>query len=465
MLCQLYNHILSSLPFTPSDEQHECIKRLCDFSIIPIDHKVFLLTGYAGTGKTTVISAYINALKRLNHNIVLMAPTGRAAKVLSRYSDTPATSIHKAIYRQKSAGSSEFALNYNKYKNTIFIVDEASMISNLPSVNSNFGSGQLLFDLVEFVYTGDNCQMILLGDQAQLQPIGETTSPALDIHNLQCLGLDVYTYELTEVLRQNSDSGILHNATTIRHAIANPLPPPIFTLTFPDVLRVGGEDLIDHICSSYSSVGIENTTIITYSNKRSILFNRGVRNQVMYKEDELSNGDFLVITRNNYFWSEPYDGLDFIANGETAEIVRLGKHYEIYGLRYVDVSLRLTSYDMDIDARILIDSLYTDTQTAVNSLNQKILEEATLDYPDITTKKELWKELRKNNFVNALQVKFAYSITCHKAQGGQWPHVYIDQGYLPDGVVDGGYYQWLYTAITRAEEKLFLVNFNESFFK
>lgn len=456
--------ILNSIEHTPTKEQSECINALCTFSTTPVDHKAFLLKGYAGTGKTTIISAYINALKTLGHGVILMAPTGRAAKVLANYSNTSATSIHKAIYRQQGAGSSSFSLNHNKHKNTIFIIDEASMIANLGTSDTHFGSGRLLDDLIEYVYTGDNCQMIVLGDDAQLKPVGENYSPALEKPKLESYGLEVFDYQLTDVVRQANESGILHNATILRHSIFNSSVTPKFNTDFPDIERVSGEDLIDKINHSYDYTGIENTAIITYSNKRSVLYNRGVRNQVLQKEDEISNGDFLVITKNNYFWSKQYDNLDFIANGESAEIIRIRKHYDIYNLRFADVTLRLIDRDIEIDTKILIDSLYTETQATINTLNNKLLEEIAEDYPEITTKKELWKELRKNEFFNALQIKFSYAITCHKAQGGQWDHVFIDQGYLPDDAINESYYQWLYTAFTRARHKLFLVNFSERFF-
>lgn len=462
----LTNIIINELNFKPTPNQHEAIALLAEFCCNSIEHKVFVLKGYAGTGKTSVVSALIKAMHTHKHPTILLAPTGRAAKVLSGYSGKEAYSIHKIIYRQKSIGTPEFNLNYNIHKNTLFIIDEASMIANRSYDKSMFGSGNVLDDLIEYVYSGENCTMILLGDTAQLLPIGQTTSPALDRQTLEGYGLEVTEFTLTQVVRQAEKSGILFNATRLRQSIEQEIFNPIkFNIKFPDIFRVNGEDLIDMINSSYNTVGEENCIILTYSNKRAVLYNRGIRNQVMMREDELSAGDYLLITKNNYFWSEPYDGLDFIANGDIAEVIRVGHIYELYGMRFADLTLRLTDYEIEITAKVLIDSLYTDTPSSVNSLNERLTEAVAEEYADITERRKFWKAMQNNEFYNALQVKFAYAITVHKAQGGGWQHVFIDQGYITEEMISHEYYQWLYTAFTRAQDRLYLINFSDRFFE
>ena len=458
--------IKKQLAFEPTKQQTELIGLLAQFCCMPTETKAFILKGFAGTGKTSIVSGLIMAMKTLGQNTVLLAPTGRAAKVLSNYSNHAAYSIHKVIYRQKSAGDFTFNVNYNSFKNTLFIVDEASMISNQNTSGVEFGSGRVLDDLMEYVYSGDNCSMILVGDTAQLLPIGQSSSPALDKNIVEGYGLEVMEYQLTQVIRQAGESGILFNATKIRQAIEKePFMPIKLNPNFDDVKLVSGEKLVEELESSYSKVGEENTIILTYSNKRAVLYNKGVRGQMMMKEDELSTGDYLIVTKNNYYWSKPYDNLDFIANGDIAEIIRVGKHYELYGARFADLTLRLIDYDIEVVARVLIDSLYTETPTSQNALNERLINTIAEDYVDITNKRQFWQEMQKNEFYNALQVKFAYAITGHKSQGGSWEHVYIDQGYITEEMITREYYQWLYTAITRAKEKVFLVNFSKYFLK
>ena len=462
---ELAERIVRCLDHQPTPDQREAITLMAQFCVLPSSHKTFILRGYAGTGKTTVVSALIRCLQQLKISTVLLAPTGRAAKVLSGYASMPASSIHRVIYRQQAAGSTEFNLNFNGHRNTLFIVDEASMVANSSSEGISFGSGRLLDDLVEYVYSGDECSMLLLGDTAQLLPIGQTTSPALDSNIMRGYGLDVMEYGLTSVLRQTAESGILHNATLLRNAIvADDFFRVALSDNFPDVMRVSGNDLIEQLETSYRTVGEENTIILSYSNKRAVLFNRGVRASVLFREEEISNGDFLMVTRNNYFWSAPYENLDFIANGDIAEVVHVGRHTDLYGARFVELTLRLVDYDMEITARVLIDSLYTETQQAVNALNERLTAAIAEDYVDITNRRKFWQEMQKNEYFNALQVKFAYAITGHKAQGGGWQHVYIDQGYITEDIISREYYQWLYTTITRAQERLFFVNFSDWFF-
>lgn len=438
------------------------MQRLRAFYLDKNPRKVFLLKGFAGTGKTTLMAYLVSKLPKT----ILMAPTGRAAKVFSGYSHHPAFSIHKAIYRQEGAGNNHFSLDYNRHDDTIFIIDESSMISNLQGENRVFGSGRLLDDLIEYIYTSKNSQAIFVGDPAQLLPVGENCSPAMDRKVLEGYGLKVYEATLTDVIRQATDSGILFNATQIRRAIeTEPFVQITLNANFDDIERVSGEYLIDNINKSYNTVGEENTVILTYSNKRAVLFNRGIRAQVLYREERIQAGDLVMVTKNNYYWSKPYKELPFIANGDVAEVIRVSKHYDLYGGHFADLTLRLMDYDIEITAKVLLDSLETENPAAVQALNDKIASNIAEDYPDIRSKAALWKELKENEFYNALQIKFAYSITGHKSQGGAWEHVYIDLGYVTDEMITREYYQWLYTAFTRAKERLYLVNFPDKFFE
>lgn len=441
-----------------------CIERLAEFCASTETHSVFLLTGYAGTGKTSVVGALVAAMHALKQKTVLLAPTGRAAKVFSNYAGQPAYSIHKRIYRQKSA-SVEFVLNYNNARDTLFLVDEASMVSNTPTDGTNFGSGRLLDDLIEFVYSGDNCKLILIGDVAQLPPVMQPFSPALEQRKLESYGLSVVACELTEVVRQSAESGILCNATLIRHALVETAAALTLRNDFPDVHRVDGTDLIDTIQTAYGRSGVENCIIVTRSNRRAVLYNRGIRNQVMCKEDELSSGDLLMVTRNNYFWSKNYPEMEFIANGDTAELMRIRNHREMYGMRFADVTLRFLDYDCEMDVRLLIDSLYTETPAAATQLSKKLFAAVEEDYLDIGNRRTRYKAMMQNEYLNALQVKFGYAVTCHKAQGGQWREVFVDQGAITAEQIDSDYLRWLYTACTRAEEQLYFVNFANQFFE
>ena len=457
--------ITSFLPFAPTQEQDFCIKKLAQFCTSHTQNSVFVLKGYAGTGKTSVVSALVRAMENLKQHTVLLAPTGRAAKVFAQYSGKQATSIHKKIYRQKSAANFTFALDFNKHKDTLFIVDEASMIANFSAESNIFGSGRLLDDLVEYIYSAENCKMILLGDTAQLLPVNQDFSPALDKKVLEGFSLEVEGFTLTEVVRQASDSGILANATMLRKILDKPIyENPKIDLNFPDIQSISGAELIDSIYSSYREVGENNTIVVTRSNKRANVFNNGIRNQVLQRESEISNGDLLMIIKNNYFWNQKYENLNFIANGDIAEVVRIRKHSEMYGFRFVDVTLQLLDYDMEIDCKILLNSLSTQTPAENDLLGKQLFEEVEKDYLHIGNKRERYKQMRENEYFNALQTKFSYAITCHKSQGGQWQHVYIDHGFLTDENLNKEFLQWLYTAVTRAQTKLFLVNFKKEFF-
>lgn len=457
----LYNNIISALPFEPTTQQNELIKLLADYIVEPAAEKVFLLKGYAGTGKTSVVSALVRALDQLQQKTILLAPTGRAAKVISSYAGFPAFTIHKKIYRQKSLSESAFQLADNLHTNTLFIVDEASMISNM-GAEKEFGSGFLLDDLINYVYNSANCSLLLLGDTAQLPPVMQENSPALERNKLEGYGLKVTEYTLTQVVRQALESGILYNATLLRKALEDNLTSqlPRMKLTkFNDIKSLSGMDLVDEIQRSYDGVGVEDTIVITRSNKSSNIYNNGIRGRVMMREDEVSNGDLLMVTRNNYFWNKPYKEIDFIANGDILEVVRVRGHREMYGFRFVDLTLHSLDFDWEIDARIWLDSLQSESPAKTNELSKQLFELVAEDYQHIGNKRERYKEIFENEYMNALQVKFAYSITCHKAQGGQWKKVFIDMGIYPDMPIDSSYYRWLYTALTRATEQIFFVNY------
>ncbi|HEY5589704.1 MAG TPA: AAA family ATPase [Paludibacter sp.] len=460
------SRILDQLPFEPTEQQTQLLDALGVFLISTDKEKVFLLRGYAGTGKTSVVSALVRALNELKQKTILLAPTGRAAKVIAGYSGFQAFTIHKKIYRQKSMSEFRFQLADNLNTHTLFIVDEASMISNTGS-DTAFGSGRLLDDLIEFVYGGDGCSLLLLGDTAQLPPVMQPHSPALERDKLLGYGLHLHEFILTHVVRQALESGILHNATLIRQQLSNEQTNvfPCFELeSFTDIQKLSGMELIDEIQRSYDGVGVEDTIVVTRSNKRANMYNNGIRARVMMKEDELTNGDLLMVTRNNYFWNKPYKEIDFIANGDIMKVVRVRKNYEMYGFRFVDLTLRSLDYDWEIDARIWLDALQSETPTQMNELTNKLFEAVAEDYPEITTKREKFRKVFENEFYNALQVKFAYAVTCHKAQGGQWKKVFIDPGQIADDQLNSDFYRWLYTAITRATETVYLVNFPEKSF-
>ena len=458
--------IRAQLPFEPTEQQTQLIEALGIFLMSTDNEKCFLLRGYAGTGKTSVVSALVRALNELKQKTMLLAPTGRAAKVIAGYSGFPAFTIHKKIYRQKSMSEFRFQLSDNLNTHTLFIVDEASMISNT-GTESTFGSGRLLDDLVEFVYSGQGCSLLLLGDTAQLPPVMQPHSPALEKDKLLGYGLKVHEYTLTHVVRQALESGILHNATLLRQQLLDEKTSdfPKFELEgFSDIKKLSGMELIDEIQRSYEGVGVEDTIVVTRSNKRANMYNNGIRARVMMKEDELTNGDLLMVTRNNYFWNKPYKEIDFIANGDILQVMRVRKHHEMYGFRFVDLTLRSLDYEWEIDARIWLDALQSESPAVMNEMTNKLFQAVAEDYPEITTKKELYKKILDNEYYNALQVKFAYAVTCHKAQGGQWKKVFIDSGQITDEQLNSDFYRWLYTALTRATETVFLVNFPEKTF-
>jgi exodeoxyribonuclease-5 len=461
--------IVEHLGFAPTVGQLEAINVLADFTVQTNGDECMLLKGYAGTGKTTIIAAYVKALSKLGIKFQLLAPTGRAAKVLAEYSGNNAYTIHKIIYRQQSSsdGFGRFSLNFNKSKNTIFIVDEASMISNQSFEDNAFGSGKLLNDLIEYVRMGQGCKLMLVGDTAQLPPVGLDISPALDQANLEMLGLKLWYAILNEVIRQELDSGILLNATEIRHLIDEmKITYPRFKTAYNgDVVRITGGELLEYLSDEYDKNGREGNIVICYSNKRANRYNQGIRSKILYHEEELSIGDYLMVARNNYFWVNDRPKIGFIANGEIVRVKRIGKRQELYGFRFADVTLELPDYDyQEFDAKLILDSLYMDGPSLDRESMKKLYQEVMADYMHIKTKKARFKKMQSDPFFNALQAKFAYAVTCHKAQGGQWPTVFIDQGFFTDEMLSREYLRWLYTAFTRAKQKVYLVNFNEKFF-
>ena len=457
---ELKYHILQSFRLTPTAEQAEAVRVFADFMSGRDSHAVMVLRGSAGTGKTTLAAAVVRGMLALKQKLVLLAPTGRAAKVFSLYADSPAYTIHRHIYREKSMGGS-FELNFNKHRDTLFIVDEASMISNQGLSETAFGSGCLLDDLMSFVYGADsNCRLLLIGDCAQLPPVGETESPALTASVLRGYGMTVYEADLNEVLRQSQESGILFNATRIRGEGREKrgeriLMPKIRLTGFSDIQVVPGDELIESLASSYSQVGQDGTIVITRSNKRANIYNQGIRNTVLDREDELCRGDRLMIVKNNYFWRKN----EFIANGDMAVVQRVRHIHEMHGFRFADITMTFPDYDdYELTATTLLDTLTSEAPALTRDQQDQLFNKVMEDYADIPLKADRMKKIKEDRYYNALQVKFAYAVTCHKAQGGQWQHVYIDQGYMTDDMLTPDYLHWLYTAFTRATKKLFLVN-------
>lgn len=451
----------------PTAEQEHAIDVFSLFMTDRDERVVMILRGSAGTGKTTLAGAIVRAMTMLKQKMILLAPTGRAAKVFALNADHPAYTIHRRIYRQKSAGDiSAFNLNYNNNRDTLFMIDEASMIANQGYGESAFGSGCLLDDLMQFVYSGQNCRMVLVGDKAQLPPVGEDESPALMSDVLRAYGLRVYECDLNQVLRQSEDSGVLWNATRIRTLIDDWVLPKIRFQGFADIVRVPGDELIDSLATSYSRAGMDETIVITRSNKRANIYNQGIRNMVLDREDELCRGDQLMIVKNNYYWgkesgekTKENGGLEFLANGDVAVVRRVRNVHELYGFRFAEVTMELPDYDnYELTATVILDSLTTEAPALSREQQEQLYNAVMEDYADIPLKADRIKQLKKDKYFNALQIKFAYAVTCHKAQGGQWAHVYLDQGYMTDDMLSPDYIHWLYTAFTRATEKLFLVN-------
>ena len=459
---ELKYRIREAMGMVPTAEQEHAIDVFSLFMSDRDDQVAMILRGSAGTGKTTLAGAIVRAMASLKQKMILLAPTGRAAKVFSLNAGHPAYTIHRRIYRQKSAGDlSSFNLNANLNRDTLFMIDEASMIANQGYGESAFGSGCLLDDLMQFVYSGQNCRMVLVGDKAQLPPVGEDESPALMGDVLRAYGMKVYECDLNQVLRQSEDSGILWNATQIRGG--DLVLPKIKFHGFPDIVNVPGDELIESLATSYSHAGMDETMVICRSNKRANIYNQGIRNTVLDREDELCRGDQLMIVKNNYYWTEQSKEIPFIANGDIAVVQRVRNIHELYGFRFAEVTMTLPDYDdYELTATVILDSLTTESPALSREQQEQLYNAVMEDYADVPQKVERIKKLKSDKYYNALQIKYAYAVTCHKAQGGQWAHVYVDQGYMTDDMLTPDYIHWLYTAFTRATEKLFLVNWPQT---
>lgn len=465
--------IFKDFPYTPTESQLNLINSLSGFIFDPQANSLFMLKGYAGTGKTTVISIFVNNLPKIGINTVLLAPTGRAAKVLSSYSGKKAFTIHKKIYflTTGSEGTARLVLSQNKHKNTIFMVDEASMIpdDSIAPDFSLFSARNLLDDLISFVYSGEGCRLVLIGDSAQLPPVGIEQSPALNLDFLKAsYHFKIKTFELKEVVRQSLESGILANATEIRKNILENNPVIRLDLkNYQDITRISGSELEDVLNDAFSHTGSEETVIITRSNKRANVFNQEIRKRILFLENEISTGDYLMIVKNNYYWIEKESTPGFLANGDIVEIMRIEKYEELYGFRFANIMVRLIDYPEEnhLSVKILLDTLTVDGPSLSVSDNRRLYEEVLKDYEEIPSKRARIEKVKNNPYYNALQVKFAYSLTCHKTQGGQWERVFIDQGFITEEQINREYLRWLYTAITRATKSLYLVNFHERFFK
>lgn len=485
---ELKYRIREAFGHIPTTDQEQAIDTFAMFLTDRFPQAVMVLRGSAGTGKTSLAAAVVKTMNALKQKLTLMAPTGRAAKVFSLYSNHAAYTIHRRIYRQKTAGDlSSFNLNVNNYKDMLFIVDEASMVSSF-SLDDNFGSGSLLDDLIKYVYSGNNCRLMLIGDTAQLPPIGEEEAPALIGDVLQGYGLKVYEASLNEVLRQEQESGILWNATMVRSLITHDdltQLPKMHIKGFADICVVPGDELIESLATSYSRVGIDDTIVVTRSNKRANIYNEGIRRTVLDREDELCRGDQIMIVKNNYFvvkdnnpdgnnnntegnnnnagngnsQNSRQSALNYIANGDRAVIQRVRNIREFYGFRFADISIVMPDYDdFELTATALLDTLNSEAASLTREQQEQLFNNVMDDYADIPLKADRISKLKSDAYYNALQIKFSYAVTCHKAQGGQWSHVYIDQGYMTDDMLTPDYIHWLYTAITRATEKVFLVN-------
>lgn len=466
--------LLKHFPYQATTGQRILFDKLAEFILGKNPGNIFVLKGYAGTGKTSIVRSLVESLPSINGKTILLAPTGRAAKVLSNYSKKKAFTVHKKIYYKKptSDGGMSFQRQQNLYGNTIFIVDEASMIANSGGLTDGgvFGAGSLLDDLIEYVFSGTNCKLIFIGDTAQLPPVGLDVSPALDIDYLKASFYhNVDSFELTEVVRQTNHSGILTNATEIRNQIKNKEnTKPHFNLNnFKDILRIDGAELEDALNSAYDTYGAEDSMVICRSNKRSNIFNQQIRARIRWQENEISAGDYMMVVRNNYFWLPEESKAGFIANGDIILLLKVGNIQEMHGFRFADVRMRLIDYpdEPELETRLLLDTIMSESPALSQADNKKLYDSVSADYSDVADRRMRLKKVKEDKYFNALQVKFAYAVTCHKAQGGQWPCVFVEQGYLTDEMINTEYLRWLYTAVSRATEKLYLVNFNKEFFE
>ena len=462
--------IYAKLSFEATNNQKKIIESLSSWLSDEDFGRIFLLNGYAGTGKTTIIAALVSAVKELGIKPILLAPTGRAAKVLTRYSNETAYTIHKKIYRERSIADyeSRFSLDYNRERDALFIVDEASMISASGAEGATFGSGNLLEDLVSYVRSGKRCRLMLVGDDAQLPPVGDDFSPALEPATLLPYG-DVEYGTMDEVVRQSQDSGILFNATMLRCMLENNIYEiPHFDMSFSDFRQVQGGELLEELQDCYDRFGRDETIVITRSNKRANRYNEGIRRYNLSAEEEIESGDMLMIVKNNYFYAEQDKDspMAFVANGDVARLRRIRRFEEFYGFRFAEAVLEFPDYDdYEMHVKILLDTLASESPSLTREQSKTLFYEVEKDYADITVKSKRYKAIRENTHFNAMQIKFAYAVTCHKAQGGQWKAVFVDRCLFGDEQMSKDMLRWLYTAITRATERIYLVNFDERFFE
>ncbi len=465
-----YSVLTKKFPFSPTTKQNIFFQQIAEFCCNQDQNEIFVLKGYAGTGKTTVISTIVNNLFEIDKKYVLLAPTGRAAKVIANYSQKPAFTIHKKIYfpKKSSGGGVSFTMQQNKHKNTLFIVDEASMISNTNAESKMYENGSLLDDLISYIYAGHNCKLILLGDTAQLPPINLDISPALDTDILaRHYDKEIKHIEFDEVMRQSEKSGILSNATQLRELLKDPFVTDFkFDLSgCKDVVRlIDGFDIQDAINQAYSNYSIEDTAFIVRSNKRANQYNEQIRNKILDKESELAAGDYLMVVKNNYFWLKDADEAGFIANGDIIEVLSIFNIKELYGFKFANVKIRMVDYpnQKPFETVLLMDTITSESPSLTFEESNKLYQEVMQDYVG-ETKYNAFKKVKENEYFNALQVKFSYAITCHKSQGGQWNTVFVEQPYLADGI-NRDYIRWLYTAITRAKDKLYLIGFKDNNF-
>lgn len=467
----LFNELVKNFPHQPTFAQKELLIQLSSFVFDKNERALFLVKGYAGTGKTTIISTLVNNLWRAGFKSVMMAPTGRAAKVIANYSGKQAFTIHKKIYfPQKSrSGGVNFTLQQNRHTNTIFIIDEASMIPDRNPDAKLFDSSSLLDDLILYAYSGKNCKIIFVGDTAQLPPVKLELSPALDKSTISYNFLkDVVEVELDEVMRQHQNSGILANATKLRSIIQERSNETFkFNIDYDDIFRLtDGDEIQDAIFSAYKNNGVEDTAFIVRSNKRANLYNQQIRMSILDKDNEISTGDYVMIVKNNYYWLKDSTEVGFIANGDICEILEIYKFIDLYGFRFAEVKLRMIDYPNQnpFDTVILLDTLQSESPSLTYEESNRLYQEVALDYTDLNSKYKIMLAIKENRYFNSLQVKFAYAMTCHKSQGGQWKNVFIEQPYLPEGQ-NISYLRWLYTAVTRAQEKLYLLGFKEEYFE
>jgi exodeoxyribonuclease-5 len=467
------NIIKENFPFEPTSDQQKMFEELANFlDNYDAEDSVFLLKGFAGTGKTTVVSSLINSLPKLKKRFVLLAPTGRAAKVLAKYSSQTALTIHKKIYYigQDSFGGIRCSLQTNKHSDTIFIVDEASMIGDATKKDSNsFFVNSLLDDLIEYVRAGKNCKIIFVGDGAQLPPVGVADSPALNADNIKSFAFNkVYSRELKEVVRQAQDSGILYNATLLRYKLlAQDYNFNFFDTNYKDFCKVDGQNLMEHLEEYFSDKDSDNAVVITRSNKRANIYNQEIRRRILYREEELSAGDRMLVLKNNYYWAKDNEDIGFIANGDSLEIERIRKIENKYGFRFAHAEVNMRDYpnSKNLDVILMLDTIGIEQAALPYDASKQLWNEVAKDYEHIANKRLRFKSVKENKYINALQVKFAYAMTGHKTQGGQWNNVFIDQGYLPDGNIDVEHLRWLYTTVTRAEKRVFLINFPKNYFQ